>query len=76
MQKYKFTIEGTTGDGNTYTTSGVVEEGGADIIRACHAAMHDCFQQLTSGRAVFGNPGVGCRGPYQVTRFVLEIAKQ
>jgi hypothetical protein len=31
------------------------------------------FEQLTSGKAVFGHPGKGgCHGPYKVAKFLLE----
>jgi len=39
-------------------------------------AMKQAFQQLTDGKAVFGNPGVGCVGPYHITRMLLEVVKR
>ena len=76
MQQYKFTIEGATGAGNTYTTTGTVEAHTRDFIGACENAMRECFQQLTSGRAIFGQPGAGCRGPYSITKMTIEVVTQ
>jgi hypothetical protein len=70
---YKYKVEGTTGNGNTFTTEGTVDGGFPEVFTA---AMRDSFQQLTRGRAQFGTPGVGCQGPYEFTRFVLEKITQ
>jgi hypothetical protein len=73
--QYKFTID-VTGSNNTYTATGDIDGSPGDFIGVCERAMCECFQQLTSGRAIFGKPGVGCQGSYQLTRFTIEIIKQ
>lgn len=35
------------------------------------AAMRQSFQQVTQGKAVFGDPST-CHGPYRITRIVIE----
>lgn len=70
MRRYRFEIAGTTGGGQAYSCEGVVES--LNFNEAIQEdAMRDSFQELTHGRAVFGSPGLGCRGPYKVTRFLL-----
>lgn len=64
----EYTIEGTNAGGQTWTTKGRVE---ADYPECLQAAMRDSFRQLTRGKAVFGQPGVGCRGPFKIIRFEL-----
>jgi hypothetical protein len=39
-----------------------------------HAVMSEIFQQLTEGKAVYGQPGVGCKGPYTIKKIVIEEA--
>ena len=75
VEKWRFKIEGKTGGGNSYSTEGEIE---ADIADPSihRTAMLASFLQLTNGRAVFGTPGAGCRGPYSVTRFLLEKVTQ
>ena len=34
--------------------------------------MRSSFMKLTRGQAVFGNPGIGCSGPYHVTKFTIS----
>jgi hypothetical protein len=39
-------------------------------------AMEETFRQLTNGRAVYGEPGVGCRGPYGIRSLLIEEVAQ
>lgn len=68
MSLYRFTIEGTAGDGQSWTTSGPVS---GDFPKVLEDAMYASFEQLTKGKAVYGRPGVGCRGPYKIRTFTL-----
>lgn len=71
---YDFTVEGAAQDGQTWTTSGVVQVANeGEFLQAVHLAMRDSFNLLTGGAAVYGKPGEGCRGPYQLTR--LEVKR-
>lgn len=69
-----YTVKGTAGDEQSWTVSGSVPHDiGAE--NALNGVMRDAFLQLTNGRAVFGQPGVGyCRGPYKIKRVELEVS--
>lgn len=64
----EFTIDGTAADGQTWTAKGRIS---SDYPQCFQDAMAQSFQQITEGTAVFGQPGVGCRGPYKMKRFLL-----
>lgn len=68
---YRWTFSGTTGTGGTWTTAGVTRGGPRDIVSAFMDAGQQSFEQLTQGKAIFGQPGVGCEGPYNITRAEL-----
>jgi hypothetical protein len=76
IEMYKYKIEGQTGSGNTWTTEGTVEGDIADPASLHTNVMRSSFQQLTRGRAVFGNPGAACQGPYKITRYTVELITQ
>lgn len=69
MSAYKYVVEGKAADGQSYTCEGTVE---APFPEVFTVAMKAAFQQLTQGKAVYGKPGVGCRGPYTITKVVIE----
>jgi len=75
-QQYKYEVAGTTGDGNTWTTTGEITISPGDFVSALTRVMRLSFEQLTQGKAVFGTPGMGCRGPYEITRYSLEVIVQ
>jgi len=71
--KYRYTINGTGAGGTTWRTEGQVEIDKAGLFgNVPHEAMMASFNQLTQGKAIYGNPGVGCRGPYDVTSMLIE----
>lgn len=69
----KYTVVGTAAGDQTWTCEGTVTTTFPDCLED---AMRAAFQQLTQGKAVFGNPGVGCRGPYKITRFEIIQSEQ
>jgi hypothetical protein len=69
-KNYCYTIEGTDHSGNTWSTTGSVT---GEFMDCLSNAFRDSFMQLTRGKAIYGNPGVGCRGPYKVTRYLLTL---
>lgn len=73
MKIYTFKMDGSGGDGQTWSTSGTIQ---CDWPDAFNVAMSHTFEQLTNGQAIFGKPGVGCRGPYDIHRCIIEQAKQ
>ena len=71
--RYKYEIHGSAAHGQTWGVTGVVEtQEQGDFMLTPNLAMRDAFGQLTQGKAVYGHPGVGCVGPYRVTRMVIE----
>lgn len=69
MNRYKFKIEGIDANNNTWTTTGTVT---GDFMECLTEACRQSFLCLTQGKAVFGSPGVGCRGPYKITNYELK----
>jgi len=70
---YNYSLEGTAADGQTWFASGVVTtELEGDFPNALEDAQRKAFHQLTQGKAVYGKPGVGCRGPYRITKLIVE----
>lgn len=75
IETYRYKYEGLTGSGNTWATEGTIEGDIAEVT-IHRETMRASFQQLVNGRAVFGVPGAGCRGPYTITRYTLEKVVQ
>jgi hypothetical protein len=70
---YHFTIEGTAAGDQVWSTTGRIE---CEWIDAFTVAMQRSFDDLTKGRAIYGKPGIGCRGPYDIHRLLIEREKQ
>jgi hypothetical protein len=66
---FRVTIEGTDATGMTWATD--VRVSGIPFPQALDRALSESFQQLTQGKAVYGKPGVGCRGPYEIAKLTL-----
>ena len=71
MISYNYKMSGTAADHQTWSTEGTVEVEPGDFPDTSMLALRDTFAKLTSGKAVFGHPGVGCRGPYKIEKFSL-----
>lgn len=72
--RYSYMVEGTAADGQTWMVSGTVEMPHAGMFgHAVQDAMQQSFTHLTEGKAVYGEPGKGCNGPYSITRLVVEV---
>lgn len=70
---YRYLVEGTAAGGQTWATEGRITVAQAgDFPRVTQDALRDSFMQLTSGKAVYGQPGVGCTGPYTITKLTVE----
>jgi hypothetical protein len=76
MMRFKFTVRGAARDGQTWSVEGhVSEESAGNFPRAVDNAMRQAFLQLTRGKAVYGQPGVGCNGPYTITHLSLDVVE-
>ena len=72
-KSYRFQIDGHGVEGATFQTNGTTL---CELHHAFDIAMEETFHQLTNGRAVYGSPGVGCRGPYAIKRVLIEETTQ
>jgi hypothetical protein len=73
MPLYRYTMHGAAADQQTWSADGVIEVSNyGAFLDVPGLAAQDAFQQLTSGRAIFGRPGVACRGPYRITKLTIE----
>jgi hypothetical protein len=71
--RYKYELYGTAAGTQTWKTEGTIEtEGAGAFIDAPYRAIEQSFVKLTRGEAIFGYPGVGCSGPYIITRMMIE----
>ena len=73
--KLRYTVEGTDADSGKFAATGFILGASPMDADSYQAAGAAAFAQLTQGRARFGEPGVTCRGPYKVSKFALEVAR-
>jgi hypothetical protein len=69
IKRYCFTMESRASGGQTWKTSGEFDCEFNDVF---DAAMRESFRQLMAGRAVYGHPGLGCSGPYDIVKLSIE----
>jgi hypothetical protein len=69
VKSYSFTCVGKGAGGQTWTASGRLD---SEFRFVCDEVMRQTFRQLTGGTAVYGRPGLGCAGPYEVDKIVIE----
>jgi hypothetical protein len=70
---YRYEVFGTAADGQTWVAEGEIESANpGEFARVPIQALHRSFDQLTDGKAVYGKPGLACRGPYRMRRFLIE----
>lgn len=71
--KYKYEVHGCSAE-NSWSTGGHLEAATAgEFIDLPMKALSTAFADLTQGKAVFGYPGVGCKGPYSITKLLIEL---
>jgi hypothetical protein len=68
---YYFNFTGTAAQGQTWEAMGTVWDNNNDLPAAFNEAMRQAFMDLTRGRAIYGKPGLGCNGPYEIDRIVM-----
>jgi hypothetical protein len=75
---YRYIIQGNSVDGTAWRTEGRVEATAPGaFMDAIDKAMRKGFMDLTEGKAVYGNPGQGCSGPYRMTLLNFsEVGKE
>ena len=70
MKIFRYSISGIAAEDQSWHTTGIIKVKNASEV--FDVAMRDSFQQLTQGKAVYGKPGVGCVGPYELYRILIE----
>lgn len=70
---YNYTVSGSASNAQTWEISGSVH---CDFMQLNARVMTDTFQKLTDGKAVYGMPGIGCEGPYDIHRILIEQIRQ
>ena len=68
---YTYAVGGSAADKQTWAVAGEITVGVGQFREAMDAVLLEVFQRLTEGKAVFGQPGKGCNGPYRVVHFAL-----
>jgi hypothetical protein len=71
--KYAWEVAGTAADGQTWKVNSSDTVSPGDFTLVPQLALRAAFYVLTQGKAVYGKPGVACKGPYRVTRMVIEM---
>ena len=74
IRNYAWTVEGTAADGQTWLVPGETPVNPGDFPLVPSLAIEAAFASLTQGRAIYGKPGEGCKGPYVITRLCIELA--
>lgn len=73
---YHYVVDGTDATGQKWQVTGYVDTFPGGVFRKVpEVAEAEMFVQLTQGKAVFGHPGLMCKGPYRVRKFVIEELK-
>jgi hypothetical protein len=77
MPLYKYELEGTAANDQTWKTFGTLETATqGQFLNVPMEAVAESFRRITSGRAVYGHPGVGCSGPYTITKMHIEQVQE
>jgi len=72
MVEYRYEVGGVGGDGGTWRVEGSMEiEVPGHFYTLPDKIMREVFGALTQGKAIYGSPGVACRGPYTVDRMLI-----
>jgi hypothetical protein len=74
---YEYKMEGKAADDQTWLVVGELSViGRGNFNDTMDHVMMEGFKQLTNGKAVFGQPGVGCVGPYHITKLLIEVREE
>ena len=69
IKHWSYQVLGQAADGTAWQTSGTVE---SDAANVWERVMIQTFHALTHGKAIYGKPGVGCKGPYDIKSVRVE----
>lgn len=69
VRRWSFHVKGTAAGGVPWSCSGEID---AEPAELWNRVMIHSFHELTEGRAIYGKPGVACKGPYEITSLHVE----
>jgi hypothetical protein len=72
MRTFRYEVIGTAARAQTWKASGYVKDPNNDLREVFEEVMQEAFMQLTKGKAVYGQPGVGCQGPYTFDKITIQ----
>lgn len=67
--RFSYNVQGTTAEGVSWSASGFVT---CETPEVWSQVLEHSFHDLTRGKAVFGRPGVGCKGPYEIHEVTVK----
>jgi hypothetical protein len=74
MPLYKFEVRGFDGNDNEWIVTGSEYAAIGDFMSIPPIAMQKAFLDLTDGKATYMQPGLTCKGPFHVTKMLIELA--
>lgn len=69
VRHWSFHVKGTAAGGHPWECRGEIEADPTDLM---HRILSHSFHALTNGKAIYGHPGVGCKGPYEIVTLHVE----
>ena len=69
VKNWKYEVTGNAAGGQSWNTSGTVESEAAEVWSR---VLIQTFHALTHGKAIYGKPGLGCKGPYDIKTVRVE----
>jgi hypothetical protein len=67
---YRIKVGGEDAKGQTWEIEDVVH---CEFQELWHMTASRVFNRLTEGKAEFGRPGTGCKGPYRITDIEMHL---
>ena len=72
-QRFHFACRGLDANQEIWGITGTVESEWADSFIKINKKI---FQELTQGKAIYEQPGKGCKGPYSIITLMITREKQ
>lgn len=72
LKTYNYIVSGRAAEDQSWTTTGTVR---CEFHTLFNNVMQSSFRQMTGGKAIYGKPGIGCRGPYDIRKVEITQVK-
>ena len=69
LKNWTYQVLGNDANGNSWATSGTVQSEFSSVFTK---VMVQTFHALSHGKAIYGKPGLACKGPYDIKSFRVE----